>query len=97
MKEDYERAVQSHASVHGSSTGVQEVEVQASKRQRTENPYAASAAAPSQTSVYGAAGNVESAEQIRDAYKALRGRGSTLDAMSTVAGIVTDQRKRGFR
>ena len=97
MKEDYERAVQSHASVHGSSTGVQEVEVRASKKARTDNPYAASASAPERSSAYSAAGNMESATQIRDAYKALRGRGSTLDAMGTVASIVSDQRKRGFR
>lgn len=95
-KEDYERAVQTHANVHGDAQPTQEVEVRASKRTKTDNPYSVtSSAAP--TSVYGTGGNLESASQIRDAYKALRGRGSTIDAMNTVAGIVSDQRKRGFR
>ena len=97
MKKAYEQAVQSHANVHGAPDEVQQVEVSASKRQRVDNPYACSAPAIQSSSAYGAGGNVQSAEQIRDAYKALRGGGSTLDTMGAVAGIVADQRKRGFR
>tara|TARA_B100000963_G_scaffold360203_1_gene390225 strand:+ start:30316 stop:31527 length:1212 start_codon:yes stop_codon:yes gene_type:complete len=96
-KEDYERAMQTHTNVHGDTSATHEVEVRASKRAKTANPYAANNTAVAPSSAYGEAANLESASQIRDAYKALRGRGSTIDAMRSVASIVSEQRSRGFR
>ena len=96
-KEDYERAMQTHTNVHGDISTSQEVEVRASKRAKTANPYSMTTSSAAPASAYREAANLESAAQIRDAYKALRGRGSTIDAMKSVAGIVSEQRSRGFR
>ena len=89
--------MQTHTNVHGDTSATHEVEVRASKRAKTANPYAANNTAVAPSSAYGEAANLESASQIRDAYKALRGRGSTIDAMRSVASIVSEQRSRGFR
>lgn len=71
--------------------------VRASKRQCVEepsNPFAVHraavgggpASAPPQTLM-----------QIQEAYNSLKGSGSTTDAMKSVAGIIGQQRERGFR
>ena len=102
-----QKAIASRTGAHAPSgdthgeEGVAEVSVRASKRLRTDeggkNPFAASAVATA-SSVYGGDANTSrSAQQIREAYKALSGRGSTGDTMASVANIVAQQRRKGFR
>ncbi len=70
--------------------------VSASKKRKTEstdNPYALSQKAPSYT--LGGENNM-STQQIREAYKGLRGSGSMLDCMKNVGDILGTQRQHGF-
>ena len=91
MEQAYHAAVSSRPGCHGTSEPA--IAVQASKRARTEeNPFAVQKSAP--TSLYDPSTTME---QIREAYQGLRGRGSTTDAMRDIAGIVGQQREKGFR
>jgi len=91
MEQAYHAAVSNRPGCHGTQESV--VAVPASKRARTEeNPFAVQKSAP--TSLYDPSTTME---QIREAYNGLRGRGSTTDAMRDIAGIVGQQREKGFR
>lgn len=96
MEQAYHAAVANKPGVHGVSAEVS-VAVPASKRARTENPFAVqqSMAQPASTSAPHA--SMDTLEQIREAYNGLKGSGSTTDAMKSVAGILGQQRERGFR
>lgn len=93
MEQAYHAAVASRAGCHGSvEANTTELPVQASKRARTENPYATQAS--SRSALYD---QTETMQHIKEAYHGLRGRGSTTDAMANIAGIINQQRERGFR
>jgi len=98
MEQAYHAAVAARPGCHGTSGEVVvEAAVPASKRQRV-NEYAVSRMAPTTSaSQYGTGPDQMTLEQIRDAYQGLRGSGSTVDAMKSVAGIIGQQRERGFR
>ena len=95
MEQAYHAAVATRSGCHGvSAEAPVETMVQASKRAR-HNPFAAyqgdagSSAPP--------VASPETLQQIQEAYNGLKGSGSTADAMRDVAGIMTQQRERGFR
>jgi hypothetical protein len=90
MEQAYHAAVSNRPGCHG--TAEVEVPVQASKRARTENPFAIQQKAPE--ALYD---QTDTMHQIQEAYKSLKGRGSTTDAMRDVAGIIGQQREKGFR
>ena len=94
MEQAYHSAVSSRPGCHGTAAAAPatEVAVPASKRARTENPFAVTRSVPQ--SLYS---QTETMEQIREAYHGLRGRGSTTDAMRDIAGIMQQQRENGFR
>jgi len=98
MEQAYHAAVAARPGCHGSSTDVViEAAVPASKRQRV-NEYAVSRVAePGSTPQHAVGPDSMTLEQIREAYNGLRGSGSTVDAMKSVAGILGQQRQRGFR
>ena len=91
MEQAYHAAVATRSGCHGVQAGPTAVDtaVPASKRARP-NPFAvhqsSDAVAPSDTLL-----------QIQEAYNGLKGTGSTTDAMKSVAGIMGQQRERGFR
>ena len=98
LERKYTAAVQQRAGCHPSvpePSVVTEEPVQASnKRARTEaapNPFVANVA-PSSASVYSQEVDYSSAQNIRDAYHNLRGRGSMLDNMSELSKIGTRRR-----
>lgn len=94
MEQAYHAAVSNRPGCYGTAAAAEdtEVSVKASKRARTENPFAVKqSAAPT---MYDQDATME---QIKEAYQSLRGRGSTTDAMRDVASIITQQRERGFR
>ena len=95
MEQAYHTAVSSRPGCHGTSavSAESEIAVPASKRARTENPFVVSASSASSSRF----GNTETIEQIREAYQGLQGRGSTTDAMRDIAGIIQQQRNKGFR
>lgn len=93
MEQAYHAAVASRAGCHGTAdTSSTEMPVQASKRARTENPFSVQSSA--QPAMYD---QTDTMQHIKEAYHELRGRGSTTDAMANVAGILNQQRERGFR
>ena len=100
VEQKYEQAMKRKAGVHV-PTEVNEptasLEVKASKRQRTSNPYACDTTTANKYSISGEAGDSASASQIREAYNALRGSGSLNDCMKNVSGILGTQRQAGFR
>ena len=98
MEQAYHAAVATRPGCHGVSADipVSETAVPASKRQRT-NPFAVSAVATPNVHDAPVHANMETLEQIREAYHGLKGHGSTTDAMKSVAGIIGQQRERGFR
>lgn len=89
MEQAYHAAVSNRPGCHGTA---EEVPVQASKRARTENPFAVHKKAPE--ALYD---QTETMQQIHEAYSSLKGRGSTTDAMRDVAAIIGEQREKGFR
>lgn len=101
MEQAYHAAVSSsRPGCHGTSVdmaGLPEVEaVRASKRARTENPFAVQRVAASNggTAIYS---RNDTMDQIRDAYRGLKGSGNATDAMKSIADIIPQQRSRGFR
>ena len=96
MEQAYHAAVATRSGCYGVSgeagPPATETMVPASKRARA-NPFAvyqAEAAAP--------AGQPSATIlQIQEAYNGLKGTGSTTDAMKSIAGIVGQQRQRGYR
>ena len=102
LEQAYHAAVATRTGVHGVQDvpRAEEIPVRASKRARaegSENPFAVHQCTTSNASgAYGAASD-QTLEQIREAYNGLKGTGSTTDAMRNVAGIITQQRSRGFR
>ena len=96
MRRKYDEAVAARPGCHPPQEHIQEeVQVHASKRSRP-NPYAVTTDATA-ASAYGAGGSLDNAAQIRDAYHALRGRGSATDNMKEISGIIAAQRKAGHR
>jgi len=101
MEQAYHAAVATRPGCHGVSADmpVLETAVPASKRARL-NPFAVhrdggvgavvAAAAPPHA-------NMDTLQQIQEAYNGLKGTGSTVDAMKSVAGIIGQQREKGFR
>ena len=95
VEEKYLAAIHKDPGVHGDTTG-ESVEVRASKKQRTEvNPYACNAK-PAQYTI-GGEEELRSANQIREAYAAIRGGSSSLDNMGAIADIARNQRRMGHR
>lgn len=94
MEQRYRAAVAEKPGCHG--VQAEETVSASNKRQRTDvgssNPYVVQKSAP--TSRYG---TLDTINQIHEAYQGLRGRGSTTDAMKTIAGIIPQQRNSGFR
>lgn len=102
MEQAYHAAVANKPGVHGVSAAVSapavEVSVPASKRARVDNPFAVHRSAPPAAAAAAAPhASMDTLEQIREAYNGLKGSGSTTDAMKSVAGIIGQQRERGFR
>ena len=100
MEQAYHAAVANKPGVHGVSAAAApatEVAVPASKRARTDNPFAVHQAPQEAASASAPYASMDTLEQIRDAYRGLKGSGSTADAMKSVAGIIGQQRERGFR
>ena len=94
MEQKYHAAVAERPGCHG----VQTTEVvQASKRQKMDNPYAVNHHNLNQPTSSSRYSHTSSIEQIHAAYQGLHGRGSTIDAMKTVANIIPQQRSNGFR
>ena len=102
MEQAYHAAVATKTGCHGVSTDepvnlVRTEAVPASKRARLDtNPFAVNAVSARAGAASGHA-NLDTLEQIREAYSGLKGTGSTADAMKSVAGIIGQQRERGFR
>lgn len=97
MEQQYHAAVSNRPGCYGSASALGTVEVvpvQASKRARAEsnNPFSVQQSAPA--AMYDQTGSMQ---HIQEAYKSLRGRGSITDAMRDVAGIIGQQREKGFR
>lgn len=100
MEQAYHAAVANKPGVHGVSAAAAptaEVAVPASKRARTDNPFAVHQAPQEAVSSSAPYASMNTLEQIREAYNGLKGTGSTTDAMKSVAGIIGQQRERGFR
>ena len=99
MEQAYHAAVSSRPGCHGAAAApppeeAVSVAVPASKRARTEdNPFAVRRT--EEASVY--AHDSGTMSQIHEAYRELRGSGSTVDAMRQVSGIIGAQREKGFR
>jgi hypothetical protein len=98
MEQAYHAAVAARPGCHGTPADmVAETAVPASKKQRI-NEYAVSRMVqPASTAQHARGPDSATLEQIRDAYNGLKGSGSTVDAMKNVAGILGQQRQRGFR
>ena len=102
MEQAYHAAAANKPGVHGVSAAVSapavEVSVPASKRARVDNPFAVHRSTPQAAAASSAPhASMDTLEQIREAYNGLKGSGSTTDAMKSVAGIISQQRERGFR
>ena len=89
MEQAYHRAVATKPGCHGAQAEPIETSVPASKRARN-NPFTVQ-----QSSVAGAPS--DTLLQIQEAYNGLKGTGSTTDAMRSIAGIMGQQRERGYR
>ena len=103
MEQAYHAAVATKTGCHGVSTDepvslVHTEAVPASKRARLDgsNPFAVNVVSASAGGA-SAHASLDTLEQIKAAYSGLKGTGSTADAMKSVAGIISQQRERGFR
>lgn len=95
LESKYNDVITKKQGVHVNET-VETVECASNKKRKVDqvNPYALKAKSASYT--LGGENN-ESSEQIRSAYASLRGRGSMLDCMQNVGGIIgTQRREKGF-
>lgn len=91
----YNDTVKRKAGVHNVEEPAATTTVSASKRSRT-NPYASGESTARKYSISDNI-NMDHAEDIRSAYHSLRGKGSMMDCMKDVSGIIGTQRKNGFR
>jgi hypothetical protein len=98
MEQAYHAAVAARPGCHGTSAEmVVEAAVPASKKQRI-NEYAVNRVAdPPSGGQHFAGPDIMTLQQIQEAYNGLKGSGSTVDAMKSVAGILGQQRQKGFR
>ena len=95
LESKYNEVITKKQGVHVNET-VEAVECASNKKRKHDevNPYAL-ASKPASYTLGGE--NNESAQQIRSAYASLRGRGSMLDCMQNVGGIIGVQRReKGF-
>ena len=103
MEQAYHAAVATRTGCHGASAVPEpvalpeEVSVRASKRQCVEEPSNPFAVHRSSAGSGPANAPPQTLMQIQEAYNSLKGSGSTTDAMKSVAGIIGQQRERGFR
>ena len=102
LEQAYHAAVATRTGCHGMPDvpRAEEIPVRASKRARADepvNPFAVHhSSSASASGSYGVASD-QTLQQIQEAYNGLKGSGSTTDAMKSVAGIIGQQRQRGFR
>lgn len=102
MEQAYHAAVATRTGCHGGPPAEEATSaaVRASKRQRedhTVNPFAVRQSTDMGHSGGPAHVPEQTLLQIQAAYNGLKGSGSTADTMRTVAGIIGQQRERGFR
>ncbi len=98
MEQAYHAAVAARPGCHGTSTEViVEAAVPASKRHRANDYVVSRSAEPTSTAQHFSGPDNMTLNQIKEAYNGLKGSGSTVDAMKSVAGILNQQRQRGFR
>ena len=95
IEKKYLSVINKDPNVHQSDTITHETEVRASKRSRTENPYAVNEVRKSYT--LADEHTQQTAEQIKQAYRAIHSSGNTLDNMGAIADIARNQRRAGYR
>lgn len=103
MEQAYHAAVATRSGCYGTPLAPEAVtqpdaqSVRASKRQCVEEPSNPFAVHRAPTEGGPASAPTQTLLQIQEAYNSLKGSGSTTDAMKNVAGIIRQQRERGFR
>lgn len=96
IEEKYYAAINKDPNVHSAPPAVAETEVRASKRARpADNPYAVNEVRHTYTLADDA--TVQTAEQIREAYRSINRSGNSLDNMGAIADIARSQRRAGYR
>lgn len=95
IEKKYLSVINRDPNVHQSDSIAQETEVRASKRSRVENPYSVNEIRKSYT--LADEHTQQTAEQIKQAYRAIHSSGNTLDNMSAIADIARNQRRAGYR